>query len=121
MRKANKNAIGPPNNQMKKRNKNVKGKSTTVVNVADVIKSRTESKSRSIFAKDPLDVGRCANFMFRTWSNILRPAMISTRLPAISIKYPRKVRIIKSKTKIVSAPKPRTQPVSIALFGITRL
>ena len=79
-------AIGPPIQAITRMNSNAKGRSTSVVSVADVTKSRNDSNSCTLLANAPTDAGRPAMRMPSTLEKMFADSVTSTRLPAISMK-----------------------------------
>src|SRR5690554_7805487 len=65
-------------------NKNIKGRSTKVVRLAEAIKSRTDSKERKFDAKAPTEAGRPSIFMPKTCSIICADKRTSILLLALS-------------------------------------
>ncbi|MOA43599.1 hypothetical protein D3C78_1657670 [compost metagenome] len=67
-------------------NNSANGTSTSVVTVAEAMKSRTVSKARRLAAKAPTEAGRASMRMPSTRSMISADSITSTRLLARSIR-----------------------------------
>ena len=79
-------ATGPATNQITVINNNEKGKSTKVVNVAEVKNSLKDSNSCMLLANEPTELDRADIFTAMTFSKIVADSMTSAFLLAISIK-----------------------------------
>ncbi|MPN16092.1 hypothetical protein SDC9_163430 [bioreactor metagenome] len=101
-------------------NNTAKGRSMNAVTVAELMKSRTDSKARRLAASDPADAGLCSMRMPSTRSMMKADSRTSARLLARSTKCPRKVRNTRSPASTTSTPAVSTHRVSMALFGTTR-
>ena len=66
------------------RNSSTKGRSTSVVRLAEAMKSRTDSKERRLEAKEPTDAGRLSMRKSSTCSMMREDSSTSTRLLAMS-------------------------------------
>ena len=71
------------------KNRIANGKSIKVVTVAEDMKSRTDSKDRSVCAKEPTDTGLFSNFIPSTRSMISEDNFTSILEPAKSTKWER--------------------------------
>ena len=69
---------------MASRNSSTKGRSTSVVRLAEAMKSRTDSKARRLEAKEPTEAGRLSMRRSSTRSMIWALRRTSTRLLAVS-------------------------------------
>ena len=66
------------------RNSSTKGRSMSVVTVAEAMKSRTPSKARRLAAKAPTEAGRASMRRPSTFSMMRADNCTSMRLPALS-------------------------------------
>ncbi len=80
---------GPPTAKITPANISTKGRSVTADKVAEVAKSRTDSNSRSWFANEPEDCGRCSMRIDKALRNNMLPITRSAFLPAASIRWAR--------------------------------
>ena len=102
------------------RNSRMKGRSTSVVIVAEAMKSRMDSKERRLAANDPTDTGRPSSRRSSTRSMICAERRTSTRLLALSTTCERAVLRIMLKITTIVMPMASTHRVSMALLGTTR-
>jgi hypothetical protein len=88
--------------------------------VAEVRNSRTDSNSLSTLAKLPVLPRRTFILMSSTCSNRASAIEASACALAMSRKYARSERMMKSHTKMILTPSSKAVSVSMALLGITR-
>ncbi len=98
----------------------MKGRSTSVVMVAEAMKSRMDSNERRLAANEPTDTGRPSRRRSSTRSMICEDRRTSTRLLALSTTCERAVLRIMLKITTSVMPMASTHSVSTALFGTTR-
>ena len=86
------------------KNKIKNGKSANTSKLALVMKSRTDSKSRKLFAYEPEDVGFSSKRNAITRRNNAELIIKSAFLPAISVKCPRTHLVINSNMTAINTP-----------------
>ena len=79
-------ATGPATSQITAMKRKMNGRSTKAIKVPEVKNSRSDSKSRRLLARAPVEGGFRSSRMAITWASRRLAMMTSAFLPAVSTK-----------------------------------